>query len=606
MAQSTAVASGTADILRLKDRIWEADLTSWRGYRIQALQDWKNRLQRVDQVYRGAWQELFSDESMAVENPFIMNMVQVGMDDTAKLVSESSPTNVSFPHKDTKAATVESHIREAINDTYWEVNRGADLVPLLSMDIQGSGAAFIAAYIDKKRSKYPLIHRIDPRYAYPDVLNGVLQDLIVLEDINYRVAAREYPSLGLDNDPDISNKFVEMLHYYSAKLCIQAVIIKPSTNAAPTSTYIVNKWDPKGVLPVVMGKLDTFDGHFRGMFDQVIGSLQVKNRITKQVLDYTDEIVYAPKEELGVLNPDAVDGPGTVYHLDPTVPGAGMRRVPPASPALEVLKLLDYIDRENRGATTYPAARQGEVTQSIASASFVASTMGSLTSTVRNIQRLIGSMRQELNKIFNQYDENFLNFEKPMCRPIGKKMTYTPKVDIAEHYECKVVYGASAGLDRMTADTRVMQHVGNGLVSRQTGREQLDYIPDPLNEQARIEVEQTTDILKQKLLTEADVPTMLRLVSLQSDGLTLAEAAAVISKEQQDQAQQAQPGQMPPGAMPGATPGPEAAPTSVAQQGEAIQAGATQPQAAPQFAPPPSEAVMVGRQAPGHFQDLGQ
>lgn len=587
------------EVLALKGRVWESDLLDWRGYRMTALLDWKKRLRMVDAVARGDWAEVFSDESIMLENPHVMNLVQVGMNDKAKLASESVPSVVCYPEKETTTETEKAHLREAAFDTHWEMNNGDIMVPQLSMDLDGAGAAFVAVYVDKNTSDYPIYHRIDPRNAYPDIINGHLLDLIVLEDVNYRIAARAWPQLNLDQDPTIKNKYVELLHYYSPDECIQAVILRQDKNAEANECYIVNRWDPMGVLPVAFAKLDSFDGHFRGNYDQVTGSLQTKNRIVKQILDYMDEVVYAPKEELGVLNPDAMDGPGTTYHLDPMVPGAHISRIPAAAGALNAIPvLIEFLTQEQRGGTSYPAARQGEVSQSIASASFVASTMGSLTSDVRNIQRLIGKIREQLNMISGHYDENFLDFQKPLIRPISRVISYTPSRTFSGNYKSRVIYGASAGLDRMTADTRVMQHVGNGLVSRATGREQIDYVRDPNAEEAKIELEQTVDILKQKLLSTADMPTMLRLVELQAEGLNLQEAAAKVSQEQQAQAQ-VQPAEA--GGPPG-TPGPEGAPVSAPQEAQAMQAGGPAPP--PQFAPPPLEQIMVGRQPGGAVTKL--
>jgi hypothetical protein len=587
-----------ADIVKLKSRMWEADLVDWRGYRILKNQDWHNRLKNVDRLARGDWAEYQSDESVRRENPHVMNLVQVGMADKAKLCSESVPTIVCAPEQETTTSAQAAHKREAVFDTHWEMNHGDILIPMLSMDLDGAGAAFVAVYVDEESSDYPIYLRIDPRNAYPDIMNGQLVDLLTVEEINYRVAAQVWPEFGLDKDPNIKTKTIELVHYYSKDRCIQALMTHGSGTKGVTTSqaYVINEWDPKGVLPVAFAKLDSFDGDFRGNYDQVIGSLQTKNRIVRQVLDYTDQMVYSSYKAKGVLNPEAIDGPGTVYHLDPTVDGADMVRIPPASGAMQAIQLAQFLTSEQRGGTSYPESRQGEVSQSIASASFVASTMGSLTSDVRNIQRLIGKMREKLNEISGHYDEQFLDFEKPLIRPISKQITYTPSKALSGNYKSRCVYGASAGLDRMTADTRVLQQVSAQLVSKATGREQIDYVRDPIAEQAKIELEMSTNILAQKMLSDGDPQTILQLVAFQANGATFAEAAAMLVTQQQQQAPAptpgapAQPGQPAEPTTPGAEPIP-------ATQGQAVAAGGAAPQ--PAFTPPPLENIMVGRSPAG-------
>src|SRR6476659_8650161 len=291
---------------RAIQRVFESDLIGWRGQRIQALQDWKARLQTVDTLYRGDWNQIFSDESVVREYPSVFNMVQGGLDDIARLVSEAVPSVRCFPAKETQSEEAGAHIREGIADTYWAVNAAEMIVPRLAMDVAGAGAAFVAAYVDK-HSDYPCFHRIDPRYAYPDVVNGKMQDLIVLEDLNARTAARMFPDLGLPDDPNQHDQQVELMHYYSANECVQAVVSQ--TPGAMPEAYIVKRWDPQGVMPVAFVQLDSFDGAFRGMFDQILGSLQTKNRLVNMVLQYMDELVYAPLQSSGVLNPEEPPGP---------------------------------------------------------------------------------------------------------------------------------------------------------------------------------------------------------------------------------------------------------------------------------------------------------
>src|ERR1700675_27513 len=135
----------------LTPRAWEADLIDWRGFRITQMQDWKRRLKIVDRLYQGRWAELFPNESIMTDNPLVMNMVQQGMDDHARLVTEAMPSVLYPPTKESSNAKDEAHVRESVANTHWAVNDGDMLVPQLSLDLSGAGAFFMGFFLDKER-----------------------------------------------------------------------------------------------------------------------------------------------------------------------------------------------------------------------------------------------------------------------------------------------------------------------------------------------------------------------------------------------------------------------------------------------------------------------
>ncbi len=592
----------------LTGRAWESDLIDWRGFRIQQTQNWKMRLKIVDRLARGEWAEVFPNEAVMTENPYVMNMVQTGMEDHAKLVSEADPSVIYQPVKESSTAKEEAHLRESIANTHWSANDGDMMIPNLTLDIAGAGCAFVAVYADPDESEYPCYHKLNPRNCYPDVMNGKLLDLMVLEDLNIRTAARLFPDLGLQVDPKLKDHTVELLHYYSPEECIQAVVTKSDTGS-PDRMYTVNRWKPrdkdgKPYLPVAFGQLNTFDGAFRGIYDQIIGSLMTKNRIIKQIMDYADQLIYAPWEEAGIMNPEAFKnvGPQTVFHRDPNVQGGGAIRVPPAGDAPQLLQYIDYLDREQRGGVASPSSRQGEISESQRSAAFVNSTQGALTSSVRNIQRIIANMREQLNVISFKQDEACLDFPKSLLYPIGKKNMYLPSRDIDGNYRNKVIYGAGAGLDRSQADVRVAQHVSGGLVSKQTGRAQIEYVRSPDAEEDQIELEQSVSILQQKLLATEDPMLLMKIISLQKNGMSFVDAVEKVTAEEQAKQQAAPPEGPPAPGAPGEMPGPE---QGAAAEAQGLAAGATPAGQPLEFAPPPVQSVSVGQPSPARPLNMG-
>jgi hypothetical protein len=482
------------------------------------------------------------------------------------------------------------------------------MIPNLTMDLAGAGAAFIAVYSDPDEADYPCYHKLNPRFCYPDVMNGKLLDLMVLEDLNIRTAARLFPDLGLDKDVTLSNHVVELMHYYSPEECIQAVVTKNDTNA-PDRMYITNRWKPrdkdgKPYLPVAFGQLNSYDGAFRGIYDQIVGSLMTKNRVIKQIMDYADQLIYAPWEEAGIMNPEAFTsvGPQTVFHRDPNVQGGGARRVPPAGDAPQLLQYIDYLDREQRGGVASPSSRQGEISESQRSAAFVNSTQGALTSSVRNIQRIIANMREQLNVISFKQDEAELDFKKDLLYPIGNKNTYTPTVDIDGNYKNKVIYGAGAGLDRSQADVRVAQHVSGGLVSKQTGRAQIEYVRSPDAEEDQIELEQSVSILQQKLLATEDPMLLMKIISLQKNGMSFVDAVEKVTAEEQAKQAAAPPEAAAPGETPPMSEGPQ---QGAAAEAQGLAAGATPAGQPLEFSPPPTQSVTVSGIPPARPLNMG-
>lgn len=539
------------DLLKANDARTNADyLIDQRGYRLENNADWKERLRLLDDFYRGDFASRFSGDFNTMQDGLtVMNLVQVGLDDISRLVSESLPSVSCPPYGDAEKDAKAANVREAILNTYWEINDGENLVPKLAMDLAGAGAAF--ATVAWQDEEYPCFHRIDPRFCYPDIHNGKLQDLLVVRTMRLRQAARVFPQLGLGNVPAHTADACEVLEYYSKDECAQAVALtKGGSPIGSSGVDIVKRWKPGlGRVPVAFAQLDTYDGHIRGMFDQVADSMMIKNRIVTQIVDYTDQMVYAPLVSKGVLNHDDPPGPNTHYRLDPNVQDSQFGRVEPAGSSPQVWALLDYLDREQRGGSGYPVQRQGDVQQSIASAAFVNSTMGQLTTSVRNLQRLIANMREDINHIALSADEKYLDFVKPLVHSIDRKKTYSPGKDIEGKYMNRVIYGAGAGFDRMNADVRILQHQGAGLISRRTARENIDYIIDPEAEAEKLELEATEGAMLQKILTESPVDMVMRIYAEMQKGKTLAEAIEIIMEAESTQtgspAVQPQPGGAP-------------------------------------------------------------
>jgi hypothetical protein len=349
---------------------------------------------------------------------------------------------------------------------------------------------------------YATMTRLKPDRCWPDVVNGSLQDLVYIERVKLRQAARMYPNLGMV--PPDNTEFAELMDYYNDESVTRAVIIP---GAGQDGIKVVDQWYHElGCVPVAFTQLDSIDEAFRGMLDQAAPGLLSRNRIFQYLMDYIYDMVHAPYEEKNIRNWQDAPGPDTVYHHDPSDPNSFMRRVPPAAPAPAVFGIAQYMEGQASGEMVQPPSRQGDVRQSVASASFVGATQGRLTTLVKDLHDGHSDMRQQAQYICSKIEEQWLDEKKPLYYPVGKQRTYTPSKDINGWYHMKFTYGVAAGVDRQTADQRLLAHRGAKAISLETYRDQLEFVDDSTGEQRKIDLEDTMDAFKQRVLMDPRFP----------------------------------------------------------------------------------------------------
>jgi hypothetical protein len=260
-------------------------------------------------------------------------------------------------------------------------------------------------------------------------------------------------------------------------------------------------------------------------------------------------MAHSPFEAKNVFNADDEPGPTTIYQHDPNADESFIRRVAPAAPGGAIFGLLQYMDAQESAESIQPPARVGVVSQSIASGSFVNSTQGTLSSAVKELQEVMALLRVDLITYAMKIDEKECDWEKPLVRPVGDKMKYTPSKDIKGFYRHTLLFGAAAGLDRGAADARILQHLGAQLIDHQTAREQLDYIEDTTTIQDRIDREDLASAIKQRIAGDPNIPLAISAQAFleMADGKSLLEAMKTVAPQlielQQAQQQQAQPQQ---------------------------------------------------------------
>lgn len=582
---------------KIAARFNEAYVMDARNNRVDGFDAWKSRIDEVDALIRGDWNSGTTSEADMGGDPAVMNIADQMPRDVARLACEVMPSYRAAPLGESQAAVDNATVRGLIGEGYFRHNRFDTIRPSLVMDLVITGAAFLVHYIDPNRP-YPVMQRVDPRAAYPDVYNGSIQDLLVRSKMKIRVADRLYPWLNIGSrlaelrDVDLGE--IEVLDYYTDDGCVKAIGLVGIAGDL-VEAHIIDEWDP-GVLPVSFAQMPSPDGAFRGALDQIGGSLAAKNKAVNLMLEYTEQMVYSPWESKGIVNPTDPPGLDTIYVHDPAATTETFqRRVEPAGSNPQVFGLVQYLDDEQRKQLAFPASRQGDSGVSQGSAAYVQSTMGQLTSYVREVQRMLQSMQEDSARVMFKLDEDpVLDFDKPLIRNIGRKRTYKPTRDIDGAYWLMVNYGAGAGLDRLNTDVRLLQFYSAGVLSAEKMLAETDFVADAADEMDKREKEEIRRVILQRFAGDPTVNLdfIIMAYKLQKErGISLVDAYVAVMEEQEMSSQQ-----QPEEAAGMGDQGPEAMEPGAQQ--EALQKGGTDAAAgAPpipgSFSPPPLQQVFV-------------
>lgn len=559
--------------------------------RVESLGDWKDRIEEARALVRGQVSYQNPDGVTITADLSITNLADQMPRDIARLVSEVEPSYRApvTGKKDTDDLNAE--VRGAIGRGYFEANRFDVTRPYLSMDVDVAGACFVCAWVDPKMG-VPRFERIDPMFAYPDTYNGKLLDLLVIQQMKLRTAKLLFPyeDFGGIFDGMAPSDEITLMDYYGPVFNAKAIgrTGTDGTRMDPGKVHIIQRAD-HGVdrLTVGFAMLPSPTGEFHGSLDQIGRPMAHKNRIASLITEHAHESIYAPWDERGILNWNEDPGPNTRYHHNTNIDGETfMRRISPAPVAGELFGLMQFLESEQRGQLGFPASRSGEISQSQGSASFVAATQGQQTSIVRERQRLLSQLQEDLVAIAFQLDKTpALDYEKPLPYVVGGRKTYIPSKDIGDNYNIKVEYGAGAGLDRLNADQRLINFNTLGVLSGETVLEQTDFISDARGEMQRRQNEEIDRILLEKWLSTPEVtPEIIGItLKLKKDrGISLSEAWAEVQHQLAEVAQEQAAQQAQAQAPPEAGPAPAAAPVEG-------------PQPAPEFAKQPVHTVLTGR-----------
>lgn len=509
---------------------------------------WKDQIDENDHMYRGEWTHLWPNGVAEQVKPVVTNLNQVALDDLGRLTVEVLPQISCDPGGNTQDLIEEAYLRQATLYTYSFVNDAEALNHLEGLDLGQTGLALesVAMYPD---DDYPTFTRIDPRGAYPRFFNEQLIDCVVVQRLPIdmaKAAFRDELAEYFESDEVSRCKVVEVIDWYDTTNVVRVLSLyddKQISRDKGFASNVTNVWEhgavnqqKKPCIPLAWGKMKTGDGAFRGLFDQIKGVSMAQNRLLQLAVSYSEQLVYSPFFAFDIENDKDKPGPSTIYRGRSE--NAKMIRIPPAGTNPEVFSIMEYLERQARAGANFPAQRGGEVHQSIASASFINSSLGSLTTMVKAVQKEVARLWQRRNALALMFDEKVSaasgksDVEKTLHVTSGEFRSYKPS-QIKGRYVNRVTYGAGAGLDALNKKQALAQDVTLGLASKETAREQTDYMLDPGGESQKVAKEMVSEAILQRLLTDQQVGAdmLMRFAMLLETGMSVTKAAAELASD---------------------------------------------------------------------------
>lgn len=454
--------------------------------RISHWREHKERIRDVTNMAKGDWHLVFPDGQSQVEKPKVPNVIQLKLNDASGLASTVQGSIRCDPASGNERAKPKAEKRERICEYYRRCNNSHLMSARFFQDLMIAGVNYRVVLPDFSKRE-PWIRRIDPRWAYPDTLyspDREIRNFLVSYQESRSALAAEHQ--GIDKPRQGESDLVDVLEWYDGSEFLRVAAIPDGRSKR--GVVLARMENLLSRVPVVISSYPSFDGEFRGIFDQVIGVLEAENRILNLLLDATADMVSSPIIEYDIENPEDY-GTGAILHAKSEK--ARWQRGQPEGPSGALFAILNEARGSSRIGAVYPEARQGEVQQAIASAAFVSAITGNLSTEIAHFQRLEGDAMANALSLALEIDEKYLDDGelKYITGSANAKRfseSYRPSVDIRGDYQVRVEYGGAAGGDQQAHIIRLVQQYINGLIDEETVMEALPDVKDVQETRKRI------------------------------------------------------------------------------------------------------------------------
>lgn len=458
-----------------------------------------NRMRKVRKVRDGEIQDLWPDHfSEKYPQAVVANWIDVVARDLAEVCAPLPSLSCSSGRMRTEADKARAGKKQRIGEYYWRYSMletqmfyGAD---------QYLTYGFVPARLEPDvKGKCPKIRIDDP--------TGVYYRL----DRDYHVAT--YARVWKEPVGDLAAKFPD-----AASLILNKDGKPAEESELKVVHHLDNTYDTlylperKGLIlaqyahkmsrtPVEIAVRPGLHTDPRGQFDDVLWVQLARAVMAQLALEAGHKAVEAPI----TVPTDVVElnvGPDAVIQTDNP---QGVGRVHLQVPA-EAFALNASLDQEMKIGSRYPDARLGVAEASVITGKGVQALMGGFDTQIKSAQTFLGRMLRDITELAFEMDEKWWPNKTETINGSysGESylVTYTPRIDIAGNYTCDVNYGFAAGMSPQNALVMMLQARGDGLVDRDTVRQQLRSAWGIDIEQAQrdLDVQETEDGIKQGLL----------------------------------------------------------------------------------------------------------
>jgi len=478
-----------------------------RNQLIETHSEWKSRVKEVTSIVNGEWHMLWQNLTATAEAPSVANIIEMGIHHWSAIGGAVIPSvRVPVPvNKDLKGGERSARKRERRVHELWSGSNINELMAQWWGDYAGAGAAYCGVWADFSQDpakRDPYFQRLDPRYCYPiKDTKGNIIELLVAKRVSTDVILKQYPAARGVLDPKVTE--VEEWFWFFPDRYVHMIADASRKGMQKRTGIIITEEENKlGKVPVVEVSVPSFDGQPRGIFDQTRHILRTMHRLMTLTITSSEEEVYPPVFEYDVMNPDDF-GPGAVIHG--RSPEARMERMQSRS-HFDAKDLIGRLASEARAQASFPGQLSGDPGASIVSARGIEASMGQIDARLALAHKQFEAFLEKGTEILLGFDEKYCDGEKTIHGDAADKKKpeiFIPSRDISGHYENNVRYGIGAGTDPSNREMRLAMNLNQNLISRETARDEMDFLEDPTREEVRIVRQRVTDSLMEGIYQQA-------------------------------------------------------------------------------------------------------
>jgi len=468
-----------------------------RDLLLETHSDWKERIEEITSIVNGDWHMIWSNLTSTAEAPSVANIIELGIHHWASLGGAVLPgVRVPVPvNQNLKGGERAARKRERRVKELWNKSNINELMAQWWGDYAGTGCAYAGIWADfdkEEKDRHPYFHRIDPRYVYPlkDTKGNVVEALVARR-VSKEILIKQYPVAKGVIDPT-TDTVEEWFWYFPDKIMHVVADISPKGRKNNHAVVLTEEPNLLGKVPIVEVGVPTFDGERRGIFDQTRHILRTMHRLMTLTITSSEEEVYPPVFEYDVMNPDDF-GPGAVIHG--RSPEARMERMSSRT-HFDAKDLISRLASEARTQASFPGQLSGNPGASIVSAKGIEASMGQIDARLALAHKQFEKFLEKASHILLAFDENYCDGEKTLhgdSHDQKKAEIFVPSRDIAGQYDVNVRYGIGAGTDPSNREMRLSMNLQQGMISRETARDEMDFLDDPAREELRIVKQKAID-----------------------------------------------------------------------------------------------------------------